>query len=170
MIIGRIRKPHGVRGELKVSILSELPERFLWLEQVHYARRADDQNPSILEIETIRFHQEDALIKFAGYDGRDAAGVLRQHYLLVPIEEAIPLEEGEYYTYQIIGLNVYTESGDHLGVVSDLIETGANDVFVVDGKLGELLIPDTKEVVKKIDIEAKQIMISPIDGLLPEGK
>ena len=168
MIIGRIRKPHGVRGELKVSVLTELPERFLWLEEVHCSRRADDTSPFLLEIESIRFHQQDALIKFAGYEGREAAGALRQHYLFVPIEEAIPLEEGEYYAYQLIGLNVVTEAGEPLGTVKELIETGANDVFVVNGKLGELLIPDTKEVVREIDIEAGRIMISPIDGLLPE--
>ena len=167
LIIGRIRKPHGVRGEMKVSVLSDLPERFLWLEQVYLSRRADDPNPHVAGIESVRFHQQDALIKFAGYDGREAAGVLRQHYVFVPIEEAIPLEDGEYYTYQLMGLSVYTVSGQELGKVTDLIETGANDVFVVNGKSGELLIPDTAEVVKQIDFDAKRIMISPIDGLLP---
>ena len=168
MIIGRVRKPHGVRGEMKVSILSDLPERFLWLKRVFVSRRAEDAAPKEIAIESVRLHQTDALVKFVGYDGREAAGVLRQHYVFVPVEEAIPLEEDEYYAFEIVGVEVFLEDGTALGEVINLIETGANDVFVVEGDRGELLIPDIDEVVVSLDIEAGKMVIRPIPGLLPE--
>lgn len=166
LIIGRIRKPHGVRGELKVSVLTDVPERFTWLDTVVVTRKEhDDNNPLILSIESVRFHQGDALILFEGIASRDAAGQLRNRWVKIPIEEALPLEEGEYYAHQAVGWDVLTETGEKLGTVSSLLETGANDVFVVETADGELLLPDIPDVVKTIDPKAGQLIVELIDGL-----
>lgn len=166
LIIGRIRKPHGVRGELKVAVLTDVPERFNWLETVVVTRKeGDDNNSLILSIESVRFHQQDALILFSGIESREAAGQLRNHWVKVPIEEALPLEEGEYYTHQAIGWAVLTSAGEQLGTVSGLIETGANDVFVVKTANGELLLPDIPDVIKTIDPTAGQLIVELMDGL-----
>ncbi len=166
LIIGRIRKPHGVRGELKVSVLTDTPKRLTWLETVYITRRDDDPNPQAVAVKGVRFHGEDALLTLDGYASREAAGTLRQHWLMVPIAEAIPLEEGEYYAYQAIGLVVWTADGVQLGSVTQLIETGANDVFVVAGTDGEILLPDIPDVVQEVDIAGKKMIVTLLPGLL----
>jgi 16S rRNA processing protein RimM len=80
----------------------------------------------------------------------------------------IPLEEGEFYLYQAIGLAVYTDEGEHLGQIAEIIETGANDVYVVHGPRGEVLLPDIEECVLEIDLDAKKMTVHLIDGLLPD--
>jgi 16S rRNA processing protein RimM len=163
LVIGRILKPHGVRGELRVEIHTDLPERFTWLETVYLGKDA----PRPVAVEGVRFHKSWALIKLAGYDDRESAATLRSELLQVPEEEGIPLDEGEYYLYQVEGLQVHTEAGQYLGDIQQVLETGANNVFVVKGPLGEVLIPDIDEVILDIDFEAKRMLIRPMTGLLP---
>ncbi|MGD8855231.1 MAG: ribosome maturation factor RimM [Chloroflexota bacterium] len=165
LVIGRILKPHGVRGEVRVEIHTDLPERFTWLESVYVGK----EDPRLVAVEGVRFHKEWALLKLAGYDDRETAATLRSEWLQVPEEESIPLEEGEYFLYQLAGLQVHTEAGLYLGDIRQVLETGANNVFVVKGPLGEILIPDIGEVVLKIDFQAKRMLIRPLEGLLPRG-
>lgn len=166
LIIGRIRKPHGVRGELKVSVLSDMPERFTWLETVVVTRKEhDDPNPLLLVVESVRFHQGDALIWFEGIRSREAAGQLRNRWVKVPMSEALPLGDGEYYAHQAVGWQVVTTTGEPLGTVSGLIETGANDVFVIETDEGELLLPDIPDVIKTIDPKVGQLIVELMDGL-----
>lgn len=166
MVVGRIVKPHGVRGELRVEVLTELPERLTWLEQLYLARDADEQEPERVEIRKVRLHKEQALLQLAGIDTREAAEALRSMLLLIPLEDALPLAEDEYYFYQLEGLDVYTDEGELLGVVQEVLETGANEVFVVAGARGELLLPNTLEVVQEIDLEAGRITVHILPGLL----
>lgn len=168
LIIGRVRKPHGINGELKIAIESELPERFTWLRHVWLSRNPNDRAPRQVAVENVRFHGDDALVKLAGYDDPETAGHLRQHWVFVPIEQALPLEADEYYSFQIIGFRVETRAGRLLGTLASLLETGANDVFVVDGPLGELLLPDIPDVVLDIDLTGRRIVVEPLPGLLPD--
>ena len=87
----------------------------------------------------------------------------------IPIENAVPLEEGEYYLYQLIGVQVETEDGEGLGQVVDVIETGANDVYVVRGPRGEVLLPAIGDVVLDLDLESKRMVVHLLAGLVPEG-
>jgi len=164
LLIGEIGKPHGVRGEVKVFPQTELPERFTWLEFVYLGR----ERPRRVGVESARVNGTSVLLKLAGYDDRNAAETLRGEWLQVPEEEGIPLAEGEYYLYQLEGIVVVTEEGDSLGRIVNIIETGANNVFVVGGGRGEILIPDTEQVVLDIDFDTGIMTIRPLPGLLPE--
>lgn len=161
LVIGQVLKPHGVRGEVRVNPLTELPERFNWLDVVYLG----EKNPQPVGVEAVRFHKNLILLKLAGYDDREATETLRGVWLQVPENEAIPLEEGEYYLYQLIDLAVFTEEGQHLGVLVDVIETGANNVFVVKGEQGEQLLPDIAEVVQEIDFANGRITVRLLPGM-----
>lgn len=160
--IGRVSKPHGVRGEVRVVPLTDLPERFEWLEYVFVG----DRNPVRVPVESVRYHGESILLKLGGYPTRDDAERLRDQLLQVPEEDAIPLEDDEYFLFQTIGLDVFTENEIPLGHVTEILETGANNVFVVNGEKGELLIPDIPDVICDVDIESGRIVIRPLPGLL----
>ena len=161
LVIGRVTKAHGVNGEVRVVPHTELPERFTWLDALYVG----EKNPRRVGVESVRFHQNLVLLKLTGYDDRDTAETLRGEWLQVPVEEGLPLEEGEYYLYQLIGLNVVSDAGEVLGQLSDVIETGANNVFVVSGTAGELLLPDIDEIVLNIDFEAGQMTVHLLPGL-----
>ena len=161
LIIGKILKPHGVRGEMRVMPHTDLPERFTWLESVYVGQK----KPKRIEVESVRFHKNLILLKLVGYDSRESIDSLRNQWLQVPESEAIPLEEGEYFLYQLEGLSVKTDEGEVLGTIKQVIQTGANNVFVVNGSHGELLIPDIEEVVLDIDFDAELMVVHVIDGL-----
>jgi len=162
LAVGRVIKPHGVQGEVRVELMTDLPERFKWLKTVYVGER----NPRPVVVESVRFHQEFVLLKLAGYPTRTEAEALRNELLQVPEEEAIPLEEGEYFLHQLLGLEVQTEDGQSLGRLTDVLETGANNVFVVSGADGEHLIPDIPDVVQAVDVVGGRIIIRPLPGLL----
>ncbi len=163
LVIGRILKPHGVGGEVRVELHTDLPERFTWLEVVYLGK----EHPRPVGVEGVRFHKAWALVKLEGYDSREEAATLRSEWLQVPEDQSIPLEEGEYFLFQLIGLDVYTDEQDYVGQISEVLETKANNVFIVHGPMGEVLIPDIDEIVLEIDLEAKRMLIHPLDGLLP---
>lgn len=168
LVIGRVRKPHGIGGELKVAVETELPERFTWLSHVYVARNPNERTPRKVAVEGVRFHADDVLLKLAGYDDPETAGQLRQHWLLVPLAEALPLAEDEYYSFQILGFRVETVAGRQLGTLASILETGANDVLIVNGDRGELLLPDIPDVVQAIDFAGRRIVVELLPGLLPD--
>ncbi len=163
LVIGQVIKPHGLRGEVVVDSHTDIPERFNWLETVYVGR----SNPIEVVVEGVRYHKSRVLLKLAGYDSRKNAEILRSKWLLIPEDEAIPLEDGEYYLHQIIGVKVFSEDGTHLGQVADLLETKANNVFIIEGPLGELLLPDIEDVVKEVDLEKGRMVVHLLDGLIP---
>lgn len=166
LVIGQMLKPHGVRGEMRTAIHTQLPERFNWLEVVYVGEDPEDDDPRPVQVESIRFHKGNALVKLSGYNSRDDVQPLRSKWLMVPVAEAIPLEEDEVYFYQLEGLDVFTDQDEFLGKLIEIIETGANEVFVVDGPRGEILLPNTEEVVQGVDLEARKMTITPLPGLL----
>lgn len=163
LVIGEILKPHGVHGEVRVMPHTDLPERFTWLKEIHLG----EDDPQLVPVESVRFHQNLVLLKLSGYDSREACAVLRGQLLLIPEDEALPLAEGEYFLYQLVGLAVYTDEGEHLGSLVEVLETKANNVFVVRGSRGEVLLPDIDEVVLEIDFEAERMLVHLLPGLLP---
>lgn len=166
MKLGKILRPHGIRGEVRMLVYTAYPDQIAHIEEVFIGTEDDFDT---YEVETVRFHRDGVLLKFEGIDDRNAAETLRDLLVLVPIELGAPLEEGEYYTYELMGVSVFTDAGEFIGIIEEIWETGANDVFVLRGsQRGEVLIPDTEEVVQSIDLDAQKMIITPIPGLLNE--
>lgn len=161
LAVGRIAAPHGVRGEVIVEIHTDFPQRF-----VPDARFFVGERKLAMTVERVRPFKHRLLIKFREISDRTGAERLRGAWIHVPIEEAWPLEEGEYYEYQIIGLEVWTEEGEYLGEVDHIIYTGANDVYVVQGPRGEVLLPAIDEVIREIDLEGGRMTVHLLPGLL----
>ncbi len=142
--------------------MTDTPERFKWLDTVYLG----ESNPRRVAVDSVRVHQGGVLLRLVGYPTRTEAELLRGELLQVPESEAVPLEEGEYFLYQLEGLAVYTTGGAHVGRLVEVLETGANNVFVVDGANGQHLLPDIPDVIKEIDIEGGRIVIQPLPGLI----
>ena len=161
LAVGRVIKPHGVHGEVRVEPMTARPERFGWLKDIYLGERA----PRRVGVVSVRYHQGLVLLKLDGYTTRTEAEALRNELLQVPEEEAIPLEEGEYFLHQLLGLEVVTEDERSLGRLTEVLETGANNVFVIDGPDGQRLVPDIPDVVLAVDVDAGRIVIRPMPGL-----
>jgi len=169
LLLGEVLRPHGVRGELRVRILTDYPERISALESVYLAISPYDPKVESYKVEGIRFHHEYGLLKLESIDDRDAADLMRQLLVMIDIENAVPLEEGEFYLYQLLGLRVENKAGEVLGTISEVLETGANDVYVVQSpRYGELLIPALETVVLKTDVANGVIVVELPEGLIPE--
>ncbi|MEW5719498.1 MAG: ribosome maturation factor RimM, partial [Chloroflexota bacterium] len=134
LIIGRVLKPFGVRGELKIEILTEFPERFASLRQVFLG---DDAKS--FSVESARLHSGAALIKLAGIDTPEVAATLREQLVYVALADAMPLPANRVYLYQLIGLRVTTTDGESLGAIAEVLDTRANDVYIVSDGTREIL-------------------------------
>lgn len=171
LVVARVNRPHGVRGDLRVQALTSFPERMKTLDLVYFGPDPDDQQ-NLVEgrITHIRPDKSDFwLMHLEGIDDREAAEVFRGRYILVSLADAVPLEDDEVYLFQVMGLEVVTLAGERLGRVVDIIETGANDVYVVRGETyGEVLVPAIESVIVRIDVEGGTMTIRPMAGLLPE--
>ncbi|MBZ0283570.1 MAG: ribosome maturation factor RimM [Anaerolineae bacterium] len=168
LVIGEILRPHGIVGELRTRLLTQHPEHLKELDSVYLANSPESKKVTKYTVEKVRLHQGYALFKFDGINDRDAADRLRQLFVMVALENAVPLDEGEFYLYQLIGLNVQTEDGLSLGKLTEVLETGANDVYIVDSpRYGEVLIPVTNETILETNIERGFITVKLPDGLLP---
>lgn len=169
LLLGKIERPHGVRGELRVSMMTDYPERLQNLEYVFLGKDPNRPDAKRYTIDTIRFHKGAALIKFVEAPTRNDAELLRGQMVMIDLANAVPLEDNEVYLYQLIGLGVQTEDGNKLGTLRDVLETGANDVYVLDSpQYGELLIPAHEETLIDIDLDAETVTMRLPEGLLPE--
>jgi 16S rRNA processing protein RimM len=148
LAVGRIAAPHGVNGRVRVQPLTDVPQRFAKLREV-CLELADGERRQVT-IESASVGPRFVLVKLKGYDDRDAAGALRGAYILIPRAEAIALPQGRYFIDDIVGLEVVTVQGERLGPVREVMQTGANDVYVTE----TAMIPATREVVREINLEA----------------
>ena len=172
MAVGQIIGVHGVRGEVKATVLTDDPDRFDLLTRVLVG--PDGAEPVPYGLEGYRFHQKWVLIKLEGIDDRARAETLRDQLIQVPLEEAIPLTAGEYYEHQIVGLEVWTADGRNLGEVVEILYSAAHEVYVVRGAdaqsskggLREVLIPAIASVVLSVDLEAGRLVVELPEGLL----
>ena len=164
LAVGRILRPHGVRGEVRVEVVTSYPDRLLQHAYFYIAPPGRPEAAQRYLVENMRWHREVLLLKLGGCDDRNGADELRGMLVQVPIEQAVPLEEGEYYHFQLIGMKVETESGEHLGQIVEVLETGANDVYVVRGAQGEVLLPAVDDVILDLDLDLKRMIVR----LLPE--
>lgn len=169
LVVGQIVAPHGIRGEVRVNLYTDFPEERFAEDEVLYL--GQDLNP--ITVLSSRSHKGQLLVNFDGYAGRDQAEELRDQWLFVTEEAAQPLEEDTYYVHQLVGLSVHSEDGRHLGQLSDVLFTGANDVYVVTPAPGvnqdkEILLPAIAQVVQSVDLENGRLNIHLMPGLLEE--
>jgi 16S rRNA processing protein RimM len=160
LVIGKVLAPWGLRGEVKIEILTDWPDRFALLERVYLG---EGIRPYALE--RFRLHKGKAILKLGDCESREAAEGLRGQFIHIPVEEAMPLGEDEYYEYQIIGLGVWTREGEYLGQIREVLYTGANDVYVVGGEDREILIPAIEDVVLEVNLEGGRIIVELMEGL-----
>lgn len=162
VVLGRIVAPFGRNGEVKVRMETDYPERLQEKEAVWL--KGEGQPARTVTVQGVRLHKGHALVKFEGVDDIDAAEQLRGEELRIMEADLKELPEGEFYVHQLLGLRVITESGEELGQVTEVIRSPANDVYVTE----RAMIPALKDVVKKVDIEAGEMVVRPIPGMLEE--
>lgn len=167
--IGQISRVHGIKGEMVVVPLTDDPERFSELERVFLLK---DERVTEFEVERVRRHfktkrrEERVLFKLKGVESPERAKELVGSFLEIEKKDLIKLPEGRYFIFDIIGLRVITTKEEEVGRVKEVISLPANDVWVVEGNQKEYDIPAIKEVVKKIDLEKRVMIIEPKEGLL----
>ncbi len=162
--VGVITQTHGVRGEVKVFPTTDDPERFLDLKYVFLDTGKEKLK---LQIQSVKFFKQFVILKFKGIDNINDIEKYKRCPLLVDRENAVELEEDEYFIADMIGLNVLTEDGEDFGILKDVIETGANDVYIIDSKNhGEVLVPAIKECILDVNVKKGFIKIHLMDGLI----
>ncbi len=162
--VGVITATHGIRGEVKVYPTTDDATRFDDLKRV--ILDAGKQQIS-LEIQSVKYFKQFVILKFKGIDNINDIERYKKCPLLISREDAVDLEEDEYFIADIIGMEVYTEDGVHFGTMKDVMETGANDVYIIDSKEhGEVLLPAIKECILNVDEEEGKITVHIMEGLL----
>lgn len=162
--VGVISSTHGVKGEVKVYPTTDDPQRFKQLKDV-VLDTGKDLIP--LEIEDVKYFKQMVILKFKGIDNINDIEKYRGKDLLVTRENAIPLEEGEYFIYDLLNSEVFTDTGEKLGILTEVMTSAANDVYVVKMENGkEALLPAINECILDIDVDNKKIIVHLMKGLL----
>ena len=161
--VGVIASTHGLKGEVKVFPTTDDPERFRKLKQVILDTKRE-QKP--LTITQVRYFKNQVILKFKEFQDINEIEKYRGCDLLVSREDAVPLKENENFIVDLIGMQVETEEGEALGMLTDVLQTGANDVYVVETKEGkELLLPAIPACILQVDVEAKLMRVHLLEGL-----
>ena len=162
--VGVISSTHGIRGEVKVFPTTDDVKRFKKLKKV-ILDTGREHLP--LEVESVKFFKQFAIVKFKGIDNINDIEKYKGKSLLVDRENAVKLRKDEYFIADMIGLQVYTEDGEAFGVLKDVLETGANDVYIIDSiKHGEVLVPAIRQCILDVDIEGGKMTIHLLEGLV----
>ena len=162
--VGVITATHGIRGEVKVFPTTDDPERFLDLETVYLDTGREEK---LLTISSVKFFKQFVILKFKEFDNINDVEPFRKKSLLVTREQAVPLEEDEYFIADLIGLRVITDEDKVLGELTDVLETGANDVYQVTDENGkEILLPAIKDCILSVDLEKGEMKVHILEGLL----
>lgn len=164
--VGTLTRLHGLKGELKFR-----PD-FTAIAPSFKRAHVEGDDPEIPgpKVHSVRGHADKKIIKLEGIDNPEDAQTLAGRGLIIPAEDFPPLPENEYYWFQVLGLNVFDEDGVSYGTVADIIETGANDVYVVKDGERELLLPVIDSVIKEINLEEHKLIFHVIEGLLEDDQ
>jgi 16S rRNA processing protein RimM len=162
--IGRISKPIGTRGEVKILPLTDDSQRFLNVSSVWVGHDATDAE--VKKIRKVRLDARQVVAKFDGIESVEEAEKIRDKYLFVQKEDIVKLQKGTYFVDDVIGCEVVTEEEINVGVITDLLSLPMNDVWVVKNGTKEILLPAVKAIIRQVDIEQKRITIHALDGLL----
>lgn len=164
LVVGKIRRPHGVHGEMVAETSTDFPERFSPQKVLYIGK----QHLKFTLI-SLRNHNEGLLIGFEEITSPEQAGQFRNQVLSIAIKDAPTLAEGEYFFHEMIGLVVVDEDGNDLGKLTEIMKTGANDVYVVtDPKGNEILLPAIADVILSIDMNTRTMKVHLLPGLLTE--
>ncbi|KAB7668618.1 ribosome maturation factor RimM [Bacillus sp. B1-b2] len=165
--VGKVVNTHGVRGEIRVISRTDFPEeRYKVGNSIYFFQNEQVTTPLELKVKTHRVHKNFNLLTFDQYDNVNDIEFMKGGLLKVPESFLGELQENEYYFHEIIGCKVITVEGDELGVITEILTPGANDVWVAKGKGGkELLIPYIEDVVMKVDVKEKIVVIELMEGL-----
>ncbi len=162
--VGVVTSTHGIRGEVKVFPTTDDPARFKKLKKVFLDTGKETLT---LEIQNVKFFKQFVILKFKGIDHINDIERYKSCPLLVEREDAVPLEEDEYFIADMLGIDVITEDGAVFGTLKDVMETGANDVYIIDSREhGEVLVPAIKECVMDVDVKTRRMKIHLMDGLI----
>lgn len=164
--IGKIAGTHGYKGTVKVIPLTDFPERFKNLQQVYL-----NHNGTVTQVavESSNVSNQPLLIKLKGIESKEEAQNYRGSLLMVEEKDVFPLPEGVYYHFQLQGLKVYDLERGLLGTLTQILETGANDVYVVDSpRYGEILIPAIRDVIEAVDLDQGEMRVKLLPGLIDE--
>jgi 16S rRNA processing protein RimM len=164
---GAVVRPHGIRGEVIVDLKRDLLDHVTEGAELQVTSRSGEE--SRREVERVRDHQGRLIIKFKGCETRDDAEGLRAFTIWMAREEIGPLEPGRWFVQDIVGIAVFTEEGEHLGELTEVMSLPANDVYVVKGGEGEILLPATEEVIREVDLERGRMLVHLIEGLRQGG-
>ncbi len=162
--IGQIVNTFGIKGEIKITPFTDDIKRFDNLKEVYVKTKKDSK---LYKVETVRYHKNMVLLKLEKINTPEQAELLKNAFLEVDREHAVPLEEGTYFIADLIGTKVYTDQNQLLGTVEDIYNTGSNDIYVIKNELGkQILLPGIKEVIKQVDLENEKIIVHLIPGLI----
>ncbi len=164
VVIAKIARPRGLKGEVVADILTDFPERFETLETVTAVRPPAD--PLELKIEKFWFQNDRIVFKFEGYDTVESGETLRGRELCVPESDAVELDDDEYFDWQLEGCKVETVDGATIGEVVEVMRTGGTEIIVVRGETKDYLIPFAESICVEVDPENGLIRIDPPEGLL----
>lgn len=165
--VGCVATTHGIGGEVKVYPTTDDPQRYKKYKEVLLKDPQERREDRCMHIEGVKFFKQMVIVKFKECKTIEDAELLRGAELYVPREKAVPLKENEYYISDLIGIQVESDEGILLGVLDDVMQTGANDVYVVkqaDGK--EILLPAIKECVKLVDVKERHMTVHLMPGLM----
>lgn len=163
--VGKIFNTHGIKGEVKVKRITDFTDRFEVGNTLYSSDESGKQIP--LEIDGHRIHKGIDLLHFKGYDSIEMVEHFKGYELMIKEEQQTALEAHEYYYHEIIGCKTITTSGDELGIITSILAPGANDVWIVETASGkEILIPYIEDVVKKVNVKEKTVVIELMEGLI----
>lgn len=161
--VGIIANTHGLKGEVKVFPTTDDARRFLDLKEIILDTGRERKS---IEIEKTRFFKNMVILKFKGLDRIEDVESFRQKALYVTRDQAVPLEENEYFIADLIDLSAVSDEGEELGVIADVMQTGANDVYVIRKQgMSDLLVPAIKDCVKQVDLKNGRMVIHLLPGL-----
>ena len=168
--IGKIVGTHGLKGTLKVYPTTEYPERFELLKNIiinnSVNNNSDEYKNEVFNIQKIAYHKKIVLVTLKEINDINIAEKYKNATIIIPEEYAIPLEENEYYKRDLYDIKVYTDNDEFLGIISEIYETGANDVYsIIKEGEKELLIPAIKECILDVNISEKKMIVKLLDGL-----
>ena len=162
LVIGYLRRPHGVSGEIIMDLHTDFPDR---IKSGRKVLVGDKHQP--LTLDSVRGHANGLLVRLRGIDTPEDAGKFRNQWVYVKASEVPPLPEGQHYKYELIDLNVVDENGSPLGKLVEILETGANDVYVVRDDSGrEILLPAIPSVILDLDMDQRTMKVHLLEGLV----
>ena len=167
IVIGRVSKPHGVKGEIRIEYFNPENPHFFSNYQMIFLQ-GDEESLHPYRLLKVRPHKKFILAQLEGIQTRAEAEQMRGRVVLIDHSELPPLEEDEYYWQDILGMRVISEQGEDVGTIKEIVPTGSNDVYVVQKGAQEFLIPATQDVIMSIDIEGRTMVIRPLEGLLQQ--